>query len=293
MTSKPKELSEFEAGLSHLEDAKRFAESKGIESSLRHISDGTGSFRGCVSNLNSYSTINMLHLWFKDHDLAAFKQSAYSAARLKYIHHNLSKMDYRAHDLLEPLLSDHDGVIDWYKTVDLFWPDESKTSLQSIPPEGEAPVIFASGPLFTRAEADDPRSFHFFAYQSILALRADWPLLEQRCLRVLADPPESERKYMVDHRFYLALARGDMPGMEAALSELTSPAVAKIRNYEFVFGYTERLISTFAVIYAKIAWRHGFELKIDTPFIPAEWLPIAPLPHYQDPYGFMAKYPMP
>jgi hypothetical protein len=71
------------------------------------------------------------------------------------------------------------------------------------------------------------------------------------------------------------------------LTELTSPKVAKVRNSEPALGFTERLIATHAVIYAKIAWRHGFRVKIDTPWIPAAWLPVDPLSQYVDPYGFM------
>ncbi|MFP3565314.1 Imm49 family immunity protein [Paraburkholderia sp. SIMBA_030] len=97
------------------------------------------------------------------------------------------------------------------------------------------------------------------------------------------------KKYEIDHRFYLALSRKDVPGMEAVLQELTSPKVSKVRNVEQAFGFTEKLIATHAVIYAKIAWRHGFQVNVDTPWIPQEWLPITPLADYVDPYDFMSR----
>ncbi|CAD6558115.1 hypothetical protein LMG28727_06525 [Paraburkholderia kirstenboschensis] len=84
------------------------------------------------------------------------------------------------------------------------------------------------------------------------------------------------RTYEIDHRFYLALDRSDVPGIEAVLRELTSPKVGKVRNVEQAFGFTEKLIATQAVIDANIAWRHGFEVQIDTWWIPQKWLPIAP-----------------
>ena len=52
-------------------------------------------------------------------------------------------------------------------------------------------------------------------------------------------------------------------------------------------GFTEDLISTPAVIYAKIAWLHGCKVVVDTPYIPAEWLPMDPLPHYDNHYRFL------
>ncbi|CAG2271366.1 hypothetical protein BCCR75502_01618 [Burkholderia sola] len=78
--------------------------------------------------------------------------------------------------------------------------------------------------------------------------------------------------------------------MEATLQELTSPKVAKVRNAEHAFGFTEKLIGTHAVIYAKIAWRHGLRVRVDTPWIPEEWLPIEPLDNYLDPYEFMGNF---
>jgi hypothetical protein len=52
-------------------------------------------------------------------------------------------------------------------------------------------------------------------------------------------------------------------------------------------GYAADLISTAAVIYAKIAWHHGYEVRVDSPYIPPEWLPTEPLERYDDHYGFL------
>jgi Immunity protein 49 len=52
-------------------------------------------------------------------------------------------------------------------------------------------------------------------------------------------------------------------------------------------GFTEDLISTPAFIYAKIAWRHGYEVVVDSPFVPSEWLPISPLDRYENHYAFL------
>lgn len=73
--------------------------------------------------------------------------------------------------------------------------------------------------------------------------------------------------------------------MEQALSEMVLPkAVTKRRNDSS--GYTADLILTAAVVYAKIAWRHGFNVRVPSPYIPAEWLPVAPLSTYPAPYPF-------
>jgi len=44
----------------------------------------------------------------------------------------------------------------------------------------------------------------------------------------------------------------------------------------FESGFTSDLISTMAVIYAKIAWYHGIEFDIQPPYVPSRWLPSAP-----------------
>jgi hypothetical protein len=43
-------------------------------------------------------------------------------------------------------------------------------------------------------------------------------------------------------------------------------------------------------LYAKIARRHGFDLKMVSPMISRKWLPVESLPQYPDPYSFMERY---
>jgi hypothetical protein len=84
----------------------------------------------------------------------------------------------------------------------------------------------------------------------------------------------------------MALASGDVLEMESTLTELTSPISIK-KRLDIESGFSEGLISTFGVIYAKIAWRHGYEVRVDTPYIPMEWLPVNPLVRYNQIYSFL------
>ncbi|MDY7552405.1 Imm49 family immunity protein [Pseudomonas sp. FG1] len=93
---------------------------------------------------------------------------------------------------------------------------------------------------------------------------------------------------MLDNEFFIALAEGDKSKMESVLRELTTPVSIK-RRFDSENGYSEGLISTFGVIYAKIAWRHGYEVVVDTPYIPSEWLPVKPLAHYDAHYEFLKR----
>jgi hypothetical protein len=44
-----------------------------------------------------------------------------------------------------------------------------------------------------------------------------------------------------------------------------------------------------AVGYAKLAWRKGIEVEVNSPLIPSELLPVRPLEHYDIPYKFLTE----
>jgi len=52
-------------------------------------------------------------------------------------------------------------------------------------------------------------------------------------------------------------------------------------------GMYEHLISHHTLGLAKLAWYKGLPVEIDSPYVPRDMLPIAPLPHYHDPYHFL------
>lgn len=264
MAMKMMEYAEFtKQGLEHVEKHQQFL--NGEQSKLVDmIENNKGSRSGCLLSLLSHAKATALVSWFKDQDLVKFKQWSYVSAKLERMKFQMEPgVWYPAYLLLMPLLSDHEKLIGWFA-------------------HNNRP--------FDIVRADNPTTPEFHGYQALLALRGEWKTLEERCLRIIGHSSSKMKKYEIDHRFYLALARQDAEGMEAVLRELTSPKIAKIRNVEQAFGFTEKLIGTHAVIYAKIAWRHGFQVKVDTPWIPAEWLPVAPLPSYADPYGFMREF---
>ena len=163
--------------------------------------------------------------------------------------------------LLKPLLANHRELIGWFAHYDRAYDME---------------------------RVDNRKTHDFWAYQAAIALRGDWDRLVRRCEAVINDPPKaaSEQKYLIDHHFYLALAHRDLGRMQEVLQELATPQALRARAKD-ESGFTEDLISTPAVIYAKIAWLHGCEIRVDTPYIPADWLPMDPLPRYDNHYRFL------
>ena len=119
-----------------------------------------------------------------------------------------------------------------------------------------------------------------------MALRGEWERLLDRCEKVLKAPPKAELNYLTDYAFYQALAHQDVERMNEVLRQLVEPKAVRSRSKDDS-GYTADLISTAPVIYAKIAWRHGFEVEVDSPYVPREWLPNEPLAQYDNHYPFL------
>jgi hypothetical protein len=237
-----------------------------LESSVAHIVNGTGNPPACAMNLSAHALAMAVSSWFERRDLTATRQWFHVGGRL--IRHGLGirtdKFGPGSHTLqmLSPLLSNDRALIDWFATYD------ERYDLESV---------------------EDHRTHDFWAYQAIVALRGDWQRLRARCERIMAHPPGAARqkKYQADHAFFLALANQDRPAMEAALAVLVAPKAVRGRDNDEL-GFTADLISTATVIYAKIAWLHGFQVQVDSPYVPSEWLPMAPLERYEAVYAFLA-----
>lgn len=233
---------------------------------LAHINNNTGNPEACKGGLKKLAITSALMAWFSGRDLARCKQFAYVAAKIDRILYqkNPTRGIWGAlgerNAMLWPLLSDHPHLVTWFGAFDAI---DVKRAVKS-------------------------GTFEFETYQAKLALRGEWDKLGERSERFLADVPKRMARFAPDNRFHLALARGDVSAMESALAEMVTPQAVRWRNEHE--GYTGWFIVVEAVIYSKIAWRHGYQVHIDTPWIPAEWLPISPLPRYDDPYPFMLVF---
>ena len=226
------------------------------------IENNQGNRAGCVMGLSSHAEANAMYAWFGLHDLEAMRQWCYVAAKLDQMAYQI-KSDtinpgWKTLQLLKPLLSNNDVLIDWFAHYDQ---------------------------MYDMKRVENHKTHDFWAYQAVLALRGEWDRLIERCEKIIGDPPDAnaEKKYLMDHYFYLALARRDICKMQEVLAQLVTPHP----RVDEGSGFTEDLISTTAVVYAKIAWRHGFQVKVDSSYIPAEWLPIEPLIQYDDHYNFL------
>lgn len=239
-----------------------------VEACLRHIANRTGDPYACKAELQEFALVKAMLAWFLNQDLVAFKQWCFVSAKLlRSLYQERPKNYYMTSAHLVHLMSDDASLIEWFARFE--YPFALKDGYSS--PE----------------RITDLNTHDHHHYNTLLALRGDWELLARRSRSFLEDVPPKFRDYEADHRFTLALAGGDAAGMEQALNDLVQPALMKRRQDE-ERGDTQGLICTVAVVYAKIAWRHGFPINLDSPWIPRAWLPVSPLATYEDMFDFLS-----
>lgn len=126
---------------------------------------------------------------------------------------------------------------------------------------------------FSEKLISDVNARDFLAYQFLLAIRGKWGELKTRAANAILAGPDCclNKKYLMDNQFFLALSEGDQETMQFSLERLLTPSKINQR-YEDESGITQDLISTPAVIYSKIAARHGYMIPINSPYVPREWM---------------------
>ncbi|CAM2179030.1 Immunity protein 49 [Burkholderia latens] len=259
--------------LKHVLERRAFDVSSGIlNKCVTNIEGDLGDPSGCLRTLMSYAEVAAISVWYETGDVAAFKQWFYVRAKLEYI---LSQPKYdepigvlayegRAINAIYYLISGHEGLIRWYGDIDCSF-DEKRVNNSNL--------------------------FDFWTKQFFVALRGDWDLLRERCERVISNPPKGsrERKFLIDHEFYLALSRGDVDGMGRVINELVSQKLIRKRA-SLDGGFFANLICVPAIIYSKLAWRHGCQINIDSPYVPRAWIVDNGPDSYFDEFGFMSNY---
>ncbi|UXH77375.1 hypothetical protein [Roseateles amylovorans] len=237
------------------------------DSVITHLTNGTGSRDGCLRLFASAAAAQCLLAWFKDGDLPNMRYWAFLAAKAqRMVTQNNPSSWWPAYIHLYPLLSNHRDLIEWYA--------KNRISYYLNDAVGDR---------------DNPREAAFHGFQALLALNGQWSELESRSIEALGDLKVKQSKYGVDFNFYLGLARKDPELMKSTIEQLAGP-LASVRNVEQAFGLTEKLISTHAVIYSKIAAFWGYEFIINSPWIPAEWIPMAPSGSRDSPWAFMNNF---
>lgn len=228
-----------------------------------------GDPSACARSLSHYAQARAMLAWIEQDDLLATRQQFYLASKLMQLSHqidisqNISNLTIspgpKNFELLNTLVSNNREQIDWFTRCDAIYDMKYVEKINSV---------------------------DFLMYQSIVALRGEWSRLIDRCEKVIANPPASLKKWHDYHYFYLALAQGDKAKMEEVLATMVAQNKLRTRVSE-EYPFTENLIFSRVIIGMKIAWLHGFEVHVDSPYVPMEWMPMTPLDNYDNYYSFL------
>lgn len=199
-----------------------------------------------------------LKSFFIDKSIKQAKQHFYTCGRLDEFaitKYDEKILDYGINHLSYALLSDNEALIKRYANL------RHSNYEAMIKGGGTAPM---------------------YILQCII--KDDWREYE-RVMPIMKIKTVKKFKMEMDAAYYEALAERNQSKLEEILSEFVTPNVHKQRNkaHELI----NEFISHPAIGYAKLAWLKGIEVKINSPLVPSDLLPVKPNETYQDDYDFL------
>jgi Immunity protein 49 len=205
---------------------------------------------------------------FIEHDIKKMKQSMYRGAKCAHL-----DMDFHNNNLLgmglllNTLVSDHKGIIEHF-----------------------AELTYDTAPARLSYAENIENGSATWLYILQCLIKEDWQEYK-RAMEIMQNKgvKRMSKSIFTDIAFVEGLFNRDKQKMEEALKVIVSP-----RNQSYVRrsgDFVTQFISYNAVCYAKLAWLKGIEVEVDSPLVPNDWLPIAPLKdeEYID-YDFIKAY---
>lgn len=236
-----------------------------VDVAISNIRSKSGSFTGSLSVLTLDAQCMAMLSYFRDHDIKMLQQWLWMVAKidqalLKRQWHD----NYFVGDLIWSMLSGDHELVEWLSKSEGYWREHSLK------------------------QRENPGTYPFFSYQACLAIRGEWELLAARASQVVKSPELLKKNsfLLCEHIFFLALAHGDVKGMENAISEIVSAKQRK-RSFSTRNALVKGLMEPHAFLYTKIAQNHGFDLHVPSPWIPLELLNTDPSPCYTDFWGIL------
>lgn len=207
----------------------------------------------CYKRLAQELANKAFYSWYVNNDLKAAKQWFYVSGKCIAAGTKQSKRFvslWTCHDFMFPLLSDSISLIQQFATLS--------------PPEFDIKKV-------------DPELGEFQSYLAQTAIAKDDDRLRE-LLQLFASKKHEEfdKNYI---SFYSGLLDGNFAEMEKALSFL-----GKFKSQD---PTTEDFLASHAVVMCKLAWLRGYEVKVDSPLVPMEFMPVQPLELYDELYAFL------
>lgn len=216
--------------------------------------------------------IDFAVLSIKNNEWAKSKQHFYTAATLDLIattNFNSNQLSYGLALLSYPLLSDNNHIIERYAKI-RYQPWGKMKGMDENDLLGKSDIWC--------------NTIQFLMVNDLEGINRNLNILETITLPKLS---KKENLLKDDYEFFKAIYSKDKAKMEEVLDKLVSSKIHKKRNINDIHA---QYISLPALGYAKLAWRHGIEVEVNSPLIPKELLPIKPLEKYEIAYDFLKYY---
>ena len=234
------------------------------------------------SRPESVSDSLFLNLWFCERSFAVkeLKEKNINHAKLAFCNcafideyclktYNARFFDYGLHHISYAVLSDNEPLIQRYSQLRYQRGKNAELSMDEMVAIGELPIWCNTVQFFMANDND--------------GVESNLNIIETMSLPNL---PKKEEGMKDDYEFYKALLAGNKAKIEEMLERLVSPKIHKKRNDSPILS---QYVSLPALGYAKLAWRKGIEVEVNSPLIPKELLPIQPLDKYEIPYDFLKE----
>jgi hypothetical protein len=178
-------------------------------------------------------------------------------------------LDYGLNHIGFAILSDNEPLIQSYSKLRYKRGANAELSMDEMVLQGESAIWC--------------NTVQFFMANDFKGIERNLNIIETLTLPKL---PKNQQELKLDYEFYKALLIKDKSKCEEILEQLVSPVIHKKRNDNAVLN---KYVSQPALGYAKLAWRQGLEVEVNSPLVPKEILPIEPLDNYEIPYDFLKE----
>lgn len=176
-------------------------------------------------------------------------------------------LDYSLNHVSYALLSDNEQLINAYASLRYQRGLNAELSMDEMVEIGESPIWC--------------NTVQHFMVGNQQGVEKNLNILETLTLPKLE---KSHQGLLDDYQYYRALYTRDKNKIEEILDKLVSPVIHRRRNESPVLN---QYISHPALGYAKLAWRAGLQVEVNSPLVPRALLPIQPNPDYSVRYDFI------
>jgi len=234
----------------------------------KHINDNFENLKVMALNFR-FLEIDYSIKCIADNNFQQSKQHFYTASlldELRILKFNDDQLSFGLGFTCYPVLSDNERLIQRYSNL-RYQAWGKMTGMEDNVLKGKSDIWC--------------NTIQFFMGNDKQGIERNLNIIETKTLLKLS---KKEEWLKDDYEFFKALYSSDKSKIEAVLEKLVSPKIHKKRNINDIHA---KYISLPALGYAKLAWRKGIEVEVNSPLVPNELLPIQPLDSYEIPYEFL------